>query len=163
MRPFTRRIRPFHLAAGALTMTATLGAAALAVAQADSQSAIVPMNLKDTRLSFGQRLVAKGHLADGGGHRVQLQIQPRGGSWTTLTEGDVSPRGDYVLQARPRPSGVVRVVSVPSGGVASAAAAPTSATRSVTVAARITTHHHAVNVLEGRRGKLRGRVLPGAA
>ena len=163
MRPSTRRIRPFHVAAGALTTTATLGAAALAVAQADSQSAPVPMHLQHSRLSYGEKLVAKGHLADGAGRHVQLQLQPRAGNWTTIAETDASSTGDYVLTARPRSSGAVRVVSVTADAVASAAAAPASATQAVTVAARITTRHHGVNVLEGRRADLRGRVLPGAA
>ena len=102
MRPSSRRIRPFHLAAGALTTTASLGAAALAVAQADTSSASVPMTLADAHLSYGQQLIAKGHLADGAEHRVQLQLQPRGGSWQTLAEAPVSAGGDYVLKARAR-------------------------------------------------------------
>jgi hypothetical protein len=163
MRPITRRIRPFHVAAGALTTTATLGAAALAVAQADSQSAPVPMHLQHSRLSYGAKLVARGHLPDGAPRHVQLQLQPHGGNWTTIAEGDASAAGDYVLKARPRTSGAVRVVTVTAGAVASAAAAPASATRTLTVSARIRTHRHGVNVLEGRRGTLRGTVLPGAA
>jgi hypothetical protein len=152
------------VAAGALTTTATLGAAALAVAQADAPSAPVPMALGDPTLRFGQKLVATGQLtAADAGRRVQLQLQPNGGAWTTLAEAPVGANGAYRVAGKPRVSGAVRVVTAPTGAVASAASERASGAQPVSVAARILTRRHGVDVLHGHRGKLRGRVLPGVA
>jgi hypothetical protein len=152
------------VAAGALTTTATLGAAALAVAQADTPGAPVPMVLADPKLHFGQHLIATGQLTPAdAGRRVQLQLQPAGGAWTTLAEAPVAPNGTYRVAAKPRVSGVVRVVTAPTGAVASAAAERASGAQSVTVAARIVTRRQGVQVLSGHRGRLRGRLLPGVA
>jgi rare lipoprotein A len=163
LRPDLRRV-PLHATVGALSTTMMLGAAALAVAQADTPSAPLPMAVKDASLHFGQRLVATGHLitADAG-RRVALQLQPRGGAWTTIGSSPVAASGDYAVAARPRTSGAVRVVSLPAGTVASAAAERASTAQTVTVAAKVATHERAVNVLAGHRGRLRGRVLPGVA
>jgi rare lipoprotein A len=122
------------------------------------------MAVKDARLHFGQRLEATGRLTPGdAGQRVALQLQPRGGAWTTIAEAPVSANGDYDVVARPRTSGAVRVVTAPAGAVASAASARSSGAQTVTVAAKIATHGHGVDVLGGRRGRLHGRMLPGVA
>jgi rare lipoprotein A len=163
LRPSLRRVRPFHLAAGALTTTASLGAAALAAAQADTQSAPVPMIVSDAHLHFGQKLVASGQMAAATGRRVQLQFQPNGGAWTVLAQAPVGSDGRYRVAAKPRTSGVVRVVTAPDGTVASVASQQASGAQPVTVAARIVTRHRNVDVLGGHRGVLRGRVLPGVA
>ena len=163
MRPILRRV-PLHATVGALSTTMMLGTAALAVAQADTSSAPLPMAVKDASLHFGQRLVATGRLtAADAGRRVALQLQPQGGNWTTLASSPVSASGDYAVAGRPRMSGAVRVVSLPAGATASAAAERASTAQTVTVAAKVATHGHAVNVLAGHRGRLRGRLLPGVA
>jgi rare lipoprotein A len=164
LRPRLRRVGPLHVAAGALITTTSLGGTALAVAQADPQGGPVPMAVRDASLHFGQRLEATGRLTPGdAGERVALQLQPRGAAWTTIAEALVSANGDYDVAARPRTSGAVRVVTVPAGTVASAASARSSTAQTVTVAAKIATHGHGVDVLAGHRGRLHGRVLPGVA
>jgi peptidoglycan lytic transglycosylase len=122
------------------------------------------MTVSDASLHFGQKLVAAGQLTPGdAGRNVELQFQAPGGAWTTLAQAPVAGNGAYRVAGKPRTSGAVRVVTAPAGTIAAAASGQASGAQPVTVAARIVTRHHNIDVLAGHRGVLRGRVLPGVA
>jgi hypothetical protein len=117
------RVRPRHVAAGALAACTTLTVTAAAVAHAGGSTATggaakpvavagpLPtptIALKDRHLRYGQHVVARGR-ADA--PSVELQYRPAGHRWRSVRQAEVRSHGRYTLDALVRSSGGVRVVA----------------------------------------------------
>jgi hypothetical protein len=150
------RVRPRHVAAGALAIATTLPATALAVSGAAgvptakapavtgapsggapvavAPTAAVPAavaarptaKVKDRRLRYGQPVVVRGRIAAGAAERVVLQYAPAGARWRAVERAAVRPDGRYRLAAELRATGKVRVVSAAQTAVAAAGAGATA-------------------------------------
>lgn len=162
------RTRPLRAAVVALALTiVALPAVALAAAGAQSSPVAVPMKLSDTRLAYGQLLVATGRLAAGnGGRRLALELAPRGAAWRTLATARVHSDGSYRVRALAGASGQVRVrLSRPAAarstdGAASPAPAGSSRARAVTVGSRLSAPRRDIALLSGGRTRLAGVLEP---
>ncbi len=177
MRPIskTRRGRRAYAALGVLIVGSSAPAVALAVGQADAQSA-VQVAVNRHRLAFGQVVVASGNATNGSaGQIVQLQFARAGTrSWQSLASATVRSDGGFRFEVLLKRSGLVRVVpatptsidrevAVSNPGAVSTGGVSPSASERVSVAARFDVPAQPFNALAGQSVDIRGRLLPGLA
>ncbi len=177
MRPIskTRRGRRAYVVLGALIVGSSAPAAALAVGQADAQSAIQVV-VNRHQLAFGQQVVVTGNATTGAaGQIVQLQYARAGThSWQSLGSASVRSDGGFRFEARLKRSGLVRVVpATPTSadrevvlsnpGALSTGGISPSVSERVSVAARFDVPAQTFNALAGQSIDIRGRLLPGLA
>ncbi|HSD76377.1 MAG TPA: septal ring lytic transglycosylase RlpA family protein [Solirubrobacteraceae bacterium] len=166
MRPSSLRARAAIVAAGALCIAATPGAAH---AQTPGTTT-VRMGVEDRTLRFGQRADVRGRVAGAGARRpVTLQLGRSDGTWLALAHGRTGADGRFRLRAAVPATGPLRVVAHAAGDAQARAAEATGGTpaasppRRVAVAADVVPHRRRLNVLAGRRAVLRGAIRPAAA
>ena len=175
----TLRVRPRHVAAGALAIGSTLSVAALAgaapggaaapaapAAAAPAAGVALPApsaKLADARLRYGQRVVVDGRARSSS---VVLQYRPATGhAWHAIDHDAVARDGRYRVSAKLRSSGAVRVVAAQAAVAADAAAeaqAARSASRAhrVAVAAQLVVKRRTHQTDAGRAVKVRGVLFP---
>lgn len=171
MRPqLPLRVRPRHVATGALAIGTTLSATALAVAAGDpaepvarapSAAATAPTaKLADRHLSYGERVVVRGRISAGADDgSVALQYAPAGRRWRAIETARVRDDGRYRLAAELRATGRVRVVAANASAAAGAARAASRAHR-VAVASRLVVKRRAHAVRAGGAVRVHGVLLP---
>jgi rare lipoprotein A len=177
LRPMfrTRRWRRTYVALGVSIVGIPAPAVALAVGQADAQSAM-QVDLNRHQLALGQAVVVSGNASSAdAGQTVQLQFARTGArSWQSLRSATVHSDGRFRFVARLKRSGRVRVVTATAlttdratvllaPGAASTGAAAASVPVHVSVASRLDVPARAVNALAGQSVDIRGRLLPGLA
>ncbi|HST41670.1 MAG TPA: septal ring lytic transglycosylase RlpA family protein [Conexibacter sp.] len=177
------RVRPRHVAAGALALATTLPATALAVsggadapvakapaptataapaagAPAATGAAVKPTaKVKDRRLRYGQPVVVRGHIAAGAADKVVLQYAPAGRRWRAVERAAVRPDGRYRLAAELRATGKVRVIPAGASAVAAAGAQASRAHR-VAVAGELAVKRRSHDAAAGSAVKVRGVLFP---
>lgn len=171
------RVRPRHVAAGALSIGTTLTITALALANAGtpgtpgaagaapSAHAGAPagkptLKIADRRLRYGQPVVVRGAVAaPDAGRTVVLQHAPAGERWRAVASTAARADGRYRLRAKLRDSGAVRVV-VANDRAAAAAALQASRARHVAVAAQLVVKPRRHDVRAGGAVRVGGVLLP---
>ncbi|ADB51895.1 septal ring lytic transglycosylase RlpA family protein [Conexibacter woesei] len=167
------RVRPRHVAAGALAVGTTLSATALAVAAggapapvahapaaAAAPAAAPTARLKDRRLRYGQDVVVHGRIAAGAHDgSVALQYAPAGRRWRAIETARVRPDGRYRLAAELRATGKVRVVAASASAAAEAAQSASRASR-VAVAGQLVVKRRSHDTRTGGAVRVRGVLLP---
>ena len=163
------KLRPARVAVGAMMLLVPGSAVALAASQADAQSAI-QVHVDSRHVAFGDKLKVSGHTdATQAGQLVQLQYAPAGGgSWREVAGTRVRRDGSFVLVAKLRRSGQVRVAGATStarngASNATTTAAPAvgqSASQPVAVAAQFEVGRDSRNILGGGPAHVRGKLLP---
>ena len=149
VRPHGGRL--MALGAGVLGLGAGAAVALPTSGEAQSPAATVAVKKKDERVRYRERVAVRGALASGAPDRpVALQYASRGGDWRTVKETKSGEGGRFAASVRPRRSGKVRVVA--DGG--------TSSTRSIAVAARVTTKARR-HLRRGGVALVKGVVRPG--
>jgi hypothetical protein len=162
------RSRPLRAVAVALALiTIALPAVAFAAGRAQSANrAAVSVRLSNTRLAYGQRLTATGHVArTQGGRRIALDFAPSGSGWRKMATARVHSDGSFRLRAVAGSSGKVRarlVVSRERARDTSGGAAPggSSHARPIVVGSRLSAPHRSIAVLTGGRARVAGVLLP---
>lgn len=169
------RVRPRHVAVGALAVGTTLSATALAVAAGGAPApapvakapaasttpgAAPTARLQDRRLRYGQDVVVRGRIAAGAHNgSVALQYAPAGRSWRAIETARVRPDGRYRLAAELRATGRVRVVAASASAAAEAAQTASRASR-VAVAGQLVVKRRSHETRTGGAVRVRGVLLP---
>jgi hypothetical protein len=109
------------------------------------------------RIHYGHPVTVSGHVPKpAAGQTVELETVADGGArWHGLQAATLGPRGGFKLRAPMWRSGLVRVVSAPSG-----IQVPASASRHVAVAADLRVRPRSIDVLGSGPVNVRGRLLP---
>jgi hypothetical protein len=164
------RVRIAAVAAlGTLISTITgLAWGASASGQTTPPGAPVTAKLRDSSLSYGEKVVATGQVAGGEGSPVALEYRPQGSpQWAAVAAGKAGKGGAFRLAVRLSRSGAVRVVAGDRGAAhaASAGGAPAAASveQPVRVAARFATTRKKLNVRAGRTATIAGALRRPAA
>jgi rare lipoprotein A len=168
------RVRPRHVAAGALAIGTTLSATALAAARADAPVAKAPASgpaavapptakLKDRRLRYGQDVVVRGRVpaapAAASPLSVALEYAPLGRRWRAVDHSEVRASGRYELAAELRATGKVRVVAANATAAAQASLQASRAHR-VAVAGQLAVKRRSHAVAAGAAVRVRGVLFP---
>lgn len=170
------RVRPRHVAAGALALGTTFSATALAVAAAPGTdtggAAKAPVaaapaavakptaKLKDRHLRYGQDVVVRGRAgAAGAGATVALQYAPRGHRWRAVDRAHVKANGRYELAAELRATGKVRVVAATAAAAADSAQLASRA-HHVAVAGQLAVKRRSHETAAGGAVRVRGVLFP---
>lgn len=176
-----RRVRPIHVAAGALLAAGpgaalALGATSSAAAPAAS---IQHLTLGRAHVGYDETLAVTGAAGPGAaGEAVLLQLRTAAAhTWQTVSQSSVSATGRFRLTAPMRRSGEIRVIGAPDATAPDARSesttSPTSAgtpapispspPRHVSVAAALRASRHSRAALAGHAVTIAGRLLPGVA
>jgi rare lipoprotein A len=164
------KLRPVRAAVGVMTLLIPGSAVALAASQANAQSAI-QVHVDSRHVAFGDRLKVSGHTdSTQAGQPVQLQYAPAGGGgWREIGATRIRRDGTFVLAAKLRRSGLVRVAggrgSTPRTGASNSASTTTpalgqSTSQPVAVAARFEVGRSSRNALGAGPAHVRGKLLP---
>ncbi len=155
-----RTPRPLNVAAGTLLLTVPTAAVALAVGQADAQSAI--QLSASPRVGFDQREVVHGTApVNTAGQTVELQFARAGSpTWHTLGSTKVRSGGHFRYVTRLRTSGSLRATLPSNAPVAATAVAPSGPTP-VVVRPEFRFSKHSIDALQGQSVTVRGKLLPG--
>jgi hypothetical protein len=166
--------RTVRVAAGALMLAAPSSAVALAVGQADAQSALqIDVNTK--QLAYGDAVRVNGTAPSRvAGDRVVLQFARAGArGWQALSAATIGRDGHFHFSARLARTGRVRAISVPGRTVPRTAAlgvshdsgggALASNPRKVSVRPSFRLQPRSIDVLGGQVFTVRGKLLPAVA
>lgn len=170
------RVRPRHVAAGALALGTTLSAAAFAVAApggaapAPAAPAAAPTTaaahlpapsakLQDRHLRYGEHVVVKGRSRAAS---VELQYAAAGRGWRVIDRAAVHADGRYRVAARLHASGAVRVTAAGQADAVAAADAARAASRAqhVAVAAELVVKRRTQQADAGAAVHVRGVLFP---
>jgi len=165
VRPYenlrAKRAAASVLAAGCAAIAAAPLAATVARAQAQPAIAVA-----DPTIRYGQTAVVRGSAgAESAGRQVALEYGSDRRGWRVIRTATVGRDGRFAFATRLRRTGGLRVAlgdasALRADGPPASAAVARSATRRVTVAARIAAPHRRLDVPAGERAGVRGSVGP---